>query len=388
MSTFIETPSDHHTIHGMVFQNIISRYHLEICLIFFNPNKMLANAIAGLNRRLTTQLSHRFFTTVPIFQVDSFSNQPFQGNPAAVCLLPASAAGEWPLDNDILLAIAAENNLSETAFLIPQHTTSHHTSDAFTQESHFHLRWFTPTTEVDLCGHATLATAAVLLQKCNNTNATLHFETKSGELICSSNKSSSSNSSNETAIEMELPLNPPVVVESPASSHLELVNVVLGNNEDSDNNNNNVDMNIVDNISYSSTTKKFVVTLDADKVDRSYLESLNPSATNLLSVNQDELGSENVKGVIVTLQDSDPHSDFDFISRYFAPWVGIEEDPVTGSAHTVIAPMWSQRFNNQIEMKSRQCSPRGGNCLLRMGASSLFISGEACVVLDGMLRID
>ena len=336
----------------------------------------------------TKSFLHRTLTTVPCYQVDSFSNQPFAGNPAAVCLLDSTTTGEWPLTDSHLLQIAAENNLSETAFIIPQHTTSD--DDSFTHESHFHLRWFTPTTEVDLCGHATLATAAVLLQKCNNTNPSLYFATKSGELVASAMPSmSTDDDQTNSAIEMELPLNPPLELSSPAAPYLALVDAVL------DNTNGTVE-GIVESVSYSATTKKFVVTLDATQVDRSYLESINPSPTTLLNVDQTTLGTDNVKGVIVTLQDTEENSGFDFISRYFAPWVGIEEDPVTGSAHTVLAPMWSKRFKDQTDMKARQCSPRGGDLGLRVdtsctstaGDGKLYISGEACVVLEGTLRIE
>jgi PhzF family phenazine biosynthesis protein len=355
-------------------------YHLTLTIL------MMLTALRPLTGRHTKSILLRTLTTVPCYQVDSFSNQPFAGNPAAVCLLDSTTTGEWPLTDSHLLQIAAENNLSETAFIIPQHTTSD--DHSFTQESHFHLRWFTPTTEVDLCGHATLATAAVLLQKCNNTNPSLYFATKSGELVASAMPSMpTDDNQTDSAIEMELPLNPPLDLSSPAAPYLALVDAVL----DSTNGTNGTVEGIVESVSYSATTKKFVVTLDATQVDRSYLESLNPSPTTLLNVNQTALGTDNVKGVIVTLQDTEENSGYDFISRYFAPWVGIEEDPVTGSAHTVLAPMWSKRFKDQTDMKARQCSPRGGDLGLRVdtaGDGKLYISGEACVVLEGTLRIE
>jgi len=314
----------------------------------------------------------RAYTTVPCFQVDSFSSAPFQGNPAAVCLLTSTRDGVWPYTDDLLLNIAAENNLSETAFIIPTKK-----NDSWSQSSHFHLRWFTPTVEVDLCGHATLATAAVLLQKCGNKNPSLFFNTKSGELVASSKTNTNVQNERENAIEMVLPLNPPVDLEAPADSYCQLSSVVLGGKDE-----------LVHSISYSSRTKKLVITLDSAKADRSFLESLTPNSTQLLDVDQNSLGDDgNVKGVIVTLQDESP--DFDFLSRYFAPWVGIDEDPVTGSAHTVIAPMWSKRLSKKT-MTARQCSPRGGNvglCVKDGEEGKLYISGEACVVLDGSLRI-
>jgi len=188
-------------------------------------------------------LSNRTYTTVPCYQVDSFSNTPFQGNPAAVCLLTPTTNNEWPLNDETLLKIAAENNLSETAFIIPTSTTINNSMTNFAEDSHFHLRWFTPTTEVDLCGHATLATAAVLLQKCQNKNASLHFATKSGELIASSIQGTD-------AIEMVLPLNPPVDLDHLMDSHRELADAVLGGQNHED---------VVDSMSYSGECCLFYV---------------------------------------------------------------------------------------------------------------------------------
>ena len=312
--------------------------------------------------------SSRQYTTVPCYQVDSFSSQPFQGNPAAVCLLTSTSNGKWPLSDQLMKDIAAENNLSETAFIIPTKK-----NEDWSQATNFHLRWFTPTVEVDLCGHATLATAAVLLQKCGNKNKALRFQTLSGELVASS-IGTSMDTDTDTAIEMVLPLNPPIDLDTPADSYQKLSSVILNGNED-----------LVEKISYSERTKKLVVTLDASKTDRSFLESLTPNSSQLLEINQSDVGDKGtVKGIIVTLKDDT--NDFDFISRYFAPWVGIDEDPVTGSAHTVIAPMWSKRFNKN-ELTARQCSPRGGNVGLRVHVDEtsadkgkLFISGEAYVL--------
>jgi PhzF family phenazine biosynthesis protein len=341
---------------------------------------------------------YRSFTTVPCYQVDSFSDRPFAGNPAAVCLLTVKEGTTWPMSDEQLLLIAAENNLSETAFIIPAKTTNRDNkylstimtsntvaNSPFATDSHFHLRWFTPTTEVDLCGHATLATAAVLLQKCGNTNPSLHFETKSGVLVASV-------STESNKIEMELPLNPPDLVASPHFEDLplpiaELVDVVLGIEKEEEKVNasrHGQGTVIVDSVSYNKRTKKLVVTLST-ALGRDYLEKLSPSSGQLLDIDQSSLYNNNIKGLIVTMKSED--NEYDFISRYFAPWVGIDEDPVTGSAHTVIAPLWSMRMAKN-ELYARQCSPRGGDVGLRIENDVLHISGEACVVLEGDMRVD
>jgi PhzF family phenazine biosynthesis protein len=343
-----------------MFSRFASRHH---CVITRGVMRSTNGA------RMVSAMS-KSTVSVPLFQVDSFSRTPFAGNPAAVCLLTASTAGTWPLPDETLLKIAEENNLSETAFLLPMTDTSG--PGPFATDSHFHLRWFTPTKEVDLCGHATLATAAVLLQKCGNKNASLHFDTKSGELIASAVPGESA------AIEIELPLNPPLPVETPSASIQTLIELVLGaDNEDT-----------VKDIMYSKRTKKLVFELDSSLVGRHFLENLTVSPSALLSVDQTELGENSITGVIVTLLDAT--GEYDFISRYFAPWNGIDEDPVTGSAHTVVSPMWTQKCNGQTDFSARQCSPRGGDLRLRVDVEGgrLLVSGEACVVVEGTIRIE
>jgi PhzF family phenazine biosynthesis protein len=280
----------------------------------------------------------------------------------------------------MMLKIAAENNLSETAFVVPKHPSQHSTEPSqlpteqspFEHDTHFDLRWFTPTKEVDLCGHATLATAAVLLQKCGNKNSLLHFATKSGELIAATLPGTS-------AIEIELPLNPPLPVESFSPSIQTLIELVLGENNE----------HVVKDIMYSQRTKKLVFELDSAIVDRNFLESLIVSPSALLAVDQSDRGTESsITGVIVTMLDES--KEYDFISRYFAPWNGIDEDPVTGSAHTVISPMWTEKLNGQTQFTARQCSPRGGDLGLEvdLNGGRLFVSGNACVVIEGSIRIE
>lgn len=310
-------------------------------------------------------------STLPLYQVDSFSGAPFAGNPAAVCLLIPSSGGGWPLPDSTLLNIAAENNLSETAFLLPTANSAGISSSPFENDKNFHLRWFTPTKEVALCGHATLATAAVLMHKCGNKNDSLHFNTKSGELVATV-------APGKSAIEIELPLNPPSRVEEPFSSIQSLIELVMGkDNEDT-----------IKDILYSRATKKLVFELDSSLVGRHFLESLVVSPSALLDVDQSDLGENAITGVIVTLQDAT--GEYDFLSRYFAPWNGIDEDPVTGSAHTVIAPMWTEKCDGQEVFSARQCSKRGGDLGIRVDkqGGKLFVSGEACVVIEGAIRVE
>ncbi|XP_074448646.1 phenazine biosynthesis-like domain-containing protein isoform X3 [Larus michahellis] len=246
---------------------------------------------------------------VPIFTVDAFTNRPFSGNPAAVCLL------ENDLDEDLHQKIATEMNLSETAFIRKLHP-----EDDFTKSSCFGLRWFTPANEVPLCGHATLASAAVLFHVQKNTNSVLTFVTLSGELKARKV---------EDHIVLDLPLYityPQVLKEVE-----ELIKAAVG------------DM-IVQDLRYSPDTKKLLVRL-SDAYDRSVLEKLQVSAQSFLSAEK----TGKVKGLILTLKgnSSGKHKGHDFYSRYFAPWYGILEDPVTGSAHAVLSSYWSEQLGKK-----------------------------------------
>lgn len=246
----------------MLSRRLVGRYQQRLCI-----HNIIQQPFQSQN-----------LSTLPLFQVDSFSSSPFAGNPAAVCLLSASSTpGAWPLPDTTLLQIAAENNLSETAFLLPTTDTSGEAS--FEKNSNFHLRWFTPTKEVDLCGHATLATAAVLLQKCGNKSSSLHFNTKSGELKASATPGKS-------AIEIDLPLNPPLPVDQPSTSIQTLIALVLGGGNE----------NIVEDVMYSQRTKKLVLELNSSMVDRQFLESLTVSPSALLHVDQSDLGKNSITG--------------------------------------------------------------------------------------------
>ncbi|XP_061037478.1 phenazine biosynthesis-like domain-containing protein isoform X2 [Eubalaena glacialis] len=239
---------------------------------------------------------------LPIFIVDAFTAKAFRGNPAAVCLL------ENKLDEDMHQKIAKEMNLSETAFIQKLHPT-----DNFTQSSCFGLRWFTPVNEVPLCGHATLASAAVLFHKISNT--------------------------------------------------------AIGDT-------------LVQDIRYSPDTRKLLVRL-SDAYNRSFLESLKVNTQNLPQVEN----TGKVKGLILTIK-GEPDAQtqaFDFYSRYFTPWFGVAEDPVTGSAHTVLSSYWSQQLGKKA-MHAFQCSSRGGELKISLRPDGrVDIKGGAALVLEGTL---
>ncbi|KAI7805516.1 phenazine biosynthesis-like domain-containing protein [Triplophysa rosa] len=284
---------------------------------------------------------------IPIFTVDAFTNLPFKGNPAAVCLI------ESELQDELYQSIAAEMNLSETAFITRRNSMD------FSSGARFGLRWFTPKSEVPLCGHATLASAAVLFYIKNNVNPVVVFETLSGELNVHQHGES---------LIMDFPLNKP----KPQDQHevKELLKAVVG------------DLTIQD-VCYSETTKKLMVRL-ADTCDRSKLTSLKPEPDALLR--NESTGK--IKGVIVTIKGAPTaHPGYDFYSRYFAPWFGIPEDPVTGSAHTVLAGYWSEKLGKK-KMLAYQCSSRGGELELEIRDDGrLDISGRAQIILQGTLKI-
>ncbi|XP_075880312.1 phenazine biosynthesis-like domain-containing protein 1 [Nelusetta ayraudi] len=284
---------------------------------------------------------------IPVFTVDSFTNVPLKGNPAAVCPL------KLELNDDLYQRIAAEMNLSETAFI-----TKINSSDNFTTASRFRLRWFTPTTEVNLCGHATLASAAVLFQHEGNVNPTVVFETKSGDLAVSKQGD---------GYVMDFPANPPVQ-EDPAEFK-DLIKAAVGDQP-------------VQDICFSSTTKKLLLRL-ADSCDRSVLTGLKVDPAALIKSEK----SGRVKGLIITIKGSPGcQQGFDFYSRYFAPWNGIPEDPVTGSAHTVLGCYWSKELG-KTEMLAHQSSSRGGELKLQLKDRRVNISGEAVTVLQGTITL-
>ncbi|XP_027817994.1 phenazine biosynthesis-like domain-containing protein isoform X4 [Ovis aries] len=257
------------------------------------------------------------------------------------------------LDEDLHQKIAKEMNLSETAFIRKLHP-----NDNFTQSSCFGLRWFTPQNEVPLCGHATLASAAVLFHKIKNVNSTLTFVTMSGELKARKE---------EDGIVLDLPLYP----AHPQKLHevKDLIKTAIGDT-------------LVQDVCYSPDTKKLLVRL-SDTYNRSFLESLTVNTENLLQVET----TGKVKGLILTLK-GEPGGQtqaFDFYSRYFAPWYGVAEDPVTGSAHTVLSSYWSEQLGKK-DLHAFQCSNRGGELIISLRSDGrVDIKGGTALVLEGTL---
>ncbi|XP_026149055.1 phenazine biosynthesis-like domain-containing protein 1 isoform X1 [Mastacembelus armatus] len=285
---------------------------------------------------------------IPVYTLDAFTNSPFKGNPAAVCPLIRE------LSDDLYQKIAVEMNLSETAFI-----TRINQSDDFTKGSRFHLRWFTPATEVNLCGHATLASAAVLFQYKQNINPTLVFETRSGELAVTRKGE---------GYVMDFPLNPPT--QEDPNEFRDIIKAAVGNHP-------------VQDVYLSSNTEKLLVRL-ADSCDRSVLTSLKVDPVTLQSSER----SGRVKGLILTIKGSpNCQPGYDFYSRYFAPWYGIPEDPVTGSAHTVLGSYWSKKLGKK-KMLAYQCSSRGGELELEVRDDGrINIAGQAVTVLQGSITL-
>jgi PhzF family phenazine biosynthesis protein len=258
-----------------------------------------------------------------IYQVDAFTSQPFAGNPAAVCLLTRPRPDEW------LLKVAAEMNLSETAFLLREGAC-------------YRLRWFTPKVEVELCGHATLASAHILFEtRQAKANETVHFFTQSGELKAS-------------LLEDWIELDFPTLQGKPIEAQPGLLSA-LGVNKGE----------IWD---YGT---KLLVEVAGEQIVR----ALKPDFSALLKLP--------LPDVIVTSRCST--DDFDFISRYFAPHVGINEDPVTGSAHCALAPYWSSKLGKNT-FAAYQASARGGILHVRLEGERTFLRGQAVTVLSGELK--
>lgn len=284
----------------------------------------------------------------PLFVVDAFTEAPFSGNPAAVVFLQ----DENDLSDERKQSVAAEMRHSETAFV-----SKRNAQDGFDKDSCFNLRWFTPQNEVPLCGHATLATAAAIFAEWGNLSPELQFHTKSGLL-------KASRGSNGTIL-LDLPARVPVAVE--ATDYPDLLNAVV----------NKVP---IAELLYSAEEKKLLVRLQ-DSCTRSVLDALSPKPAQMLRA---ESGYR-VRGVAVTMKSSGP---YDFVSRYFSPWNGIPEDPVTGSAHTVLGPYWAAVLEKE-ELNACQASTRGGTLYLRVpaGGQRLQVGGHATVVVKGELVV-
>ncbi len=259
---------------------------------------------------------------VKCWQVDAFTNRPFGGNPAAVCWLEAEADAQW------MQSVAAEMNLSETAFVRPLNDG-------------LELRWFTPTVEVDLCGHATLATAhALWSSKTIPQGQELRFHTRSGVLTCTQDGE---------FIELDFPATPPTEVPT-----LDGLVAALG-----------------------------AVPIYLGKSCFDYLAVFESAETvKLLKPDFRKLEQFPVRGVIISAPAADPS--FDFVSRFFAPNVGVDEDPVCGSAHCCLTPYWAQRLGKK-ELMANQISTRGGVLRLKLRDNRVILGGQAVTVWRGEL---
>ena len=259
---------------------------------------------------------------VSIFQVDAFTDRPFSGNPAAVCLLPGPRDAQW------MQQVAMEMNLAETAFL-------HREDDGY------RLRWFTPTVEVDMCGHATLASAHILWeQNLIALDAQARFQTRSGLLTADRRPN---------GIELDFPATPVTTTQLPVG-----LIAALG----------------VTPQFTGKTRFDYLIEVDSERT----LRTLQPDHGALAKLD--------VRGLIVTARAETPG--FDFVSRFFAPGVGIPEDPATGSSHCALAPFWNERLKKQ-EMTGYQASARGGVIGIRLLKDRVRLCGAAVTVLRGEL---
>jgi PhzF family phenazine biosynthesis protein len=258
--------------------------------------------------------------SLPLFHIDAFTEKPFAGNPAAVCLLDGPRAEEW------MQQVATEMNLSETAFV-------------YSEGADFRLRWFTPAVEVALCGHATLASAHALWEEGRiPAGRPIAFLTRSGVLIAARA---------DDLIELDFPLKP-AAEQAPPDGLAEALGVGVvraGHNE-----------------------FDWLVEVASEEG----LRGLKPDFAALARLP--------VRGVIVTSQPARPG--FDFVSRFFAPAVGVPEDPVTGSAHCCLADWWGRRLG-KAQMTGYQASARGGVVRVRVAGARVFLGGRAVTVVRG-----
>ncbi|HAX50304.1 MAG TPA: PhzF family phenazine biosynthesis protein [Ignavibacteria bacterium] len=264
---------------------------------------------------------------LPIFTVDAFTNEPFKGNPAAVCLL------EEEIPTSLMQNIAFELNLAETAFVLKEKD-----SDTYS------LRWMTPVSEVDLCGHATLASSHIMWQEgiCKK-DETINFNTRSGLLTCNYNQGK---------ITLGLPAIPEKKIEYPP----ELIDAIGGVQP-----------------KYVGMTKwNYIIELNSE----SDIINLKPDFNVMLKLPG--------WGTIITAAADMPG--YDFISRFFAPEKGIQEDPVTGSAHCALAPYWQSRLGKNT-FKAYQASERGGTIDIKIEGERVYLTGEGVTVIKGEIEV-
>jgi PhzF family phenazine biosynthesis protein len=262
---------------------------------------------------------------LPIYQLDAFADAVFAGNPAAVCPLDS-----W-LDDALMQAIAAENNLAETAFFVPAAAGAAHDFD---------IRWFTPTVEVALCGHATLASAAVIFRHCGFAGDTIGFRASGGDLVARRQGD---------RIALDFPAWPSTPIAVPAA-----LSAALG------------------------------VTPEACRAG-TYLIAVYASEGDVAALAPDmaALSAIDTPGVVAT---APGHGSVDFVSRFFAPRLGVPEDPVTGSAHCLLVPYWAERFG-KTELAARQISRRGGSLACRHAGDRVVMAGRAVEYMRGTITV-
>ena len=257
---------------------------------------------------------------IPYYEIAAFTSRPFGGNPAGVCVLQ-----EW-LPDQIMQAIAAENNLAETAFIIER-------------EKHFDIRWMTPAIEIDLCGHATLASAHVIFTFLGWRHDLVNFQSASGELTVERS---------DSRLVLDFPSRPAPPCDPPAG---------------------------------------LAEALGAEPTEvakgRDYLAVFaSQEDVAALAPDFDALAKLDAQGVVVTA----PGDDCDFVSRYFAPRAGLPEDPVTGSTHCVLIPYWSKRLGRK-ELRARQLSRRGGELLCEDRGARVGIGGAVVLYMEGAIQL-
>mmetsp|Transcript_52686 Transcript_52686/g.125879 ORF Transcript_52686/g.125879 Transcript_52686/m.125879 type:complete len:312 (+) Transcript_52686:86-1021(+) len=298
----------------------------------------------GCAAKLSSSISKRRASSIPIYQIDAFTSVPFRGNPAAICPLD-----KW-LPDATLQAIAMENNLSETAFIIPSDLGAETTNECV-----YNLRWFTPTVEVDLCGHATLATGSLILEHLEPHREEVMFDTRSGRLMVKKGV--------DGQLCMDFPLWP-VAEEVPIPGALLHA------------------MGTQPQRTYKIPPQHGApyFLLEYGSVDEvmALAPSFDAMPANVLAtalVHQHPALPEDLKSA-------------DFVCRFFGPKSGIPEDPVTGSAHCTLAPFWSERLSGKKVLRSVQVSKRRGELLLELETKGrVSISGRCALFLEGKLRL-
>jgi len=255
-----------------------------------------------------------------IYQIDAFTSELFKGNPAAVCPLE-----EW-LSDEKMQKIAMENNLSETAFFVPK-------------GNEFHIRWFSPTNEVDLCGHATLASSFVIFNILNYDKEQIEFDSKSGKLIVTKENDK---------LTLDFPAQPPVWCDIPK----EIINAF--------------DTKPIECLK----SEDYIAVFDNEED----IVNANPKFEPL-----NKLG---LRGVLITAKSNK----YDFVARCFFTGLGIDEDPVTGSAYTQLAPYWATKLG-KTKFRAKQVSARGGELTCEVKGDRVFIAGKAVKYMEGKINV-